>query len=363
MRTSTSPSTSSAISASRTDGRETPSCFARSRSGGRRAPAENSPRPDEAADLVGDLPVEAAGLDALERHGGWRARQPTAATGRIGGRLTRGGEVVKWYYQFRRGAYNRGRPQPRPRTLSPSAHPHARHHDRPRSAPRPSPCRSKRRCGTATARTGGGSCARSSRSRPPTATSASARWAAAARTRRARSRASRATCVGHDVFALEAMRLKVCNPDREPLQQPHAAARGDRVRVPRHHRPEARRAGPRAPRRQAARRGRVRELPVLPLPRSGDRRGRGAHGRPAGRAREGAEGAARLHVAQAQGRRVPARRTSSRATARSRSAARRRHALRPQRRAVVRRCRALRPRRSRTCATTGSRTRCSASRR
>jgi hypothetical protein len=43
MRTSTSPSTSSAMSASRTDGRDTPSCFARSRSGGRRAPAENSP--------------------------------------------------------------------------------------------------------------------------------------------------------------------------------------------------------------------------------------------------------------------------------------------------------------------------------
>ena len=43
MRTSTRPSTSSAISASRTDGRDTPSCFARSRSGGSRAPAENSP--------------------------------------------------------------------------------------------------------------------------------------------------------------------------------------------------------------------------------------------------------------------------------------------------------------------------------
>ena len=35
MRTSTSPSTSSAISASRTDGRDTPSCLARSRSGGK----------------------------------------------------------------------------------------------------------------------------------------------------------------------------------------------------------------------------------------------------------------------------------------------------------------------------------------
>src|SRR5437870_5189570 len=44
MRTSTRPSTSSAISASRTDGRETPSCSARSRSGGKRVPTAYSPR-------------------------------------------------------------------------------------------------------------------------------------------------------------------------------------------------------------------------------------------------------------------------------------------------------------------------------
>jgi len=43
IRTSTSPSTSSAISASRTDGRDTPSSRARSRSGGNRAPGANSP--------------------------------------------------------------------------------------------------------------------------------------------------------------------------------------------------------------------------------------------------------------------------------------------------------------------------------
>ncbi len=43
MRTSTQPSTSSAINASRTDGRDTPSFSARSRSGGKRAPTGNSP--------------------------------------------------------------------------------------------------------------------------------------------------------------------------------------------------------------------------------------------------------------------------------------------------------------------------------
>ncbi len=43
MRTSTRPSTSSAINASRTDGLDTPSCRARSRSGGSRCPAVYSP--------------------------------------------------------------------------------------------------------------------------------------------------------------------------------------------------------------------------------------------------------------------------------------------------------------------------------
>ena len=42
-RTSTYPSTSKAISASRMEGRETPNCFASSRSAGRRLPVENSP--------------------------------------------------------------------------------------------------------------------------------------------------------------------------------------------------------------------------------------------------------------------------------------------------------------------------------
>ena len=69
MRTSTRPSTSSAISASRTDGLETPSCLARSRSGGSRAPAGNSPERDQLADLIGDLPIQSARFDTLEGHG------------------------------------------------------------------------------------------------------------------------------------------------------------------------------------------------------------------------------------------------------------------------------------------------------
>ena len=43
VRTSTQPSTSRAIRASRTEGRLTPSCLARSRSAGKRLPAVNSP--------------------------------------------------------------------------------------------------------------------------------------------------------------------------------------------------------------------------------------------------------------------------------------------------------------------------------
>src|SRR4029453_12096263 len=85
MRTSTSPSTSSAINASRTEGLDTPSCFARSRSGGNRAPAGNSPllisgriwSAVSRQKLVGDLPVKAARLDAMERHG----RTPRAKCG------------------------------------------------------------------------------------------------------------------------------------------------------------------------------------------------------------------------------------------------------------------------------------------
>ncbi len=74
-------------------------------------------------------------------------------------------------------------------------------------------------------------------------------------------------------------------PDREPLQQPHPAPGGDRVRLPRHHGPDARRARPCAARRQAARRGAVRHLPVLPPPDQRDRRRRGPHGRAARGAR------------------------------------------------------------------------------
>ena len=82
----------------------------------------------------------------------------------------------------------------------------------PPSAPLRSRCRWKPRCCTATARTGVVSCARSSRSRRTTGSWAWARWVAAARTRRARSRASAAISPGHDVFALEALKLKICNP-------------------------------------------------------------------------------------------------------------------------------------------------------
>jgi hypothetical protein len=70
VRTSTQPSTSSAISASRTEGRLTPSCLARSRSAGNRVsrPA-NSPAAISAAQLLGDLPVQALGFDGLQGHG------------------------------------------------------------------------------------------------------------------------------------------------------------------------------------------------------------------------------------------------------------------------------------------------------
>ena len=96
---------------------------------------------------------------------------------------------------------------------------------------------------------------------------------AEARVPRARRRTSSATTRSRSRRCAS----RSANPTASPLQQPHAAPRRDRVRLPRHHRPEARRAGLRPPRRQAARRGAVRELPLLPLRRSGDRRGRGAH--------------------------------------------------------------------------------------
>ena len=122
----------------------------------------------------------------------------------------------------------------------------------PASARRPSPCRSRRRCATPTAATGAASSAPSSRSRPTRASPAWARWAAAAR---APSRVPRAEAylVGHDPFAARGAALQDRQPDRLPLQQPHADAGGARVRLPRHHRPEAGRAGLRHARRQAAR--------------------------------------------------------------------------------------------------------------
>ena len=101
IRTSTSPSTSSAISASRTLGRDTPSCFARSRSGGSRDAGREFAGLDQASDLVGDLPVQAAGLDALERHGGGAV--PGERDGaRESRRLSRARELVKWYDQLAR---------------------------------------------------------------------------------------------------------------------------------------------------------------------------------------------------------------------------------------------------------------------
>ena len=77
---------------------------------------------------------------------------------------------------------------------------------------------------------------------------------------------------GHDVFRAGGDALRDLQSDREPVQQPHAAARGDRVRVPRHHGPEARRARARAARRQAARRAsssRATCSSATPIPRPG----------------------------------------------------------------------------------------------
>ena len=76
MRTSTQPSTSSAISASRTDGRLTPSWRARSRSAGSRLPAANSPAVISAAQLLGDLAVQALRFDGLQGHGDGRKGPP-----------------------------------------------------------------------------------------------------------------------------------------------------------------------------------------------------------------------------------------------------------------------------------------------
>ena len=66
-RTSTRPPISSEMIASRTDARLTPSDVASSRSAGSRVPGRNSPLRDQLRDLVGDLAVQPAGLDGLQR--------------------------------------------------------------------------------------------------------------------------------------------------------------------------------------------------------------------------------------------------------------------------------------------------------
>ena len=238
MRTSTRPSTSSAISASRTDGRDTPSCLARSRSGGRRAPAPNSPDWISAADLVGDLPVQPARFDAVERHGGSAARGRSPDP-----RRRRAGPSSKTT-----------RPRASGQVVLPISRPAG-----PRIAgcpPRPSPA---------------------IRATPvtvpleaPLLHSNGAHWGRFVRTvvevetadgyvgprrdgrrrrgRDARVRRARGLPRGPRRVPARGDALRDLQPDREPLQQPDAAARGDRVRLPRHHRPEARRAGARAAR-------------------------------------------------------------------------------------------------------------------
>src|SRR6185437_6789380 len=97
MRTSTRPSTSSAISASRTEGLETPSWRARSRSGGSRAPAVYSP-----------LLISARIWSAIWRYSRrgsmlWKGigagRRPRRRKPDPRRRLPARGQVVKWYDQ------------------------------------------------------------------------------------------------------------------------------------------------------------------------------------------------------------------------------------------------------------------------
>ena len=118
----------------------------------------------------------------------------------------------------------------------------------------------------ATAPTGAALCARSSRSKPTTASLGWVRWAAAAKARRRRSRAALVPPRARLVSARGAA-LQDLQPDRQPLQQPHPAACGHRVRLPGLHRAEAGRSGLRRARRQGARRGRVRQLSFLSLHR------------------------------------------------------------------------------------------------
>ena len=124
-------------------------------------------------------------------------------------------------------------------------------------------------CATATARTGAGSCEPSSRWKPTTATSAWARWAAAARTPRARSPGSKPYLRGHDVVPARGDAPRDLQSDRQPVQQPHAAARRARVRLPRHHRQKLGVPVQRSSVASCATVVEFAQLPLLPLPRPG----------------------------------------------------------------------------------------------
>ena len=159
----------------------------------------------------------------------------------------------------------------------------------------------ERRSCTATAPIGGASCGRSSKWRPPTATSAWEKWAVAARTRRARSRVSY-YLPGHDVFALEAMRLKICNPTAASTTTARSSTR--RSSLP------ASTSWARSSAFPCSASGRSCATPSSSRatflryadPGAG---GRSAHAGADGRASGGAQGGARLHLAQAEGRRFP----------------------------------------------------------
>ena len=107
--------------------------------------------------------------------------------------------------------------------------------------------------------------------------------------------------VGHDPFELERMRFAICNPTASLYNnrtQLHAALEfacldimGKKLGVPVYDLLGGKRARAR----------RLRELSLLPLRRSGDREGRGAHRRPARRRSEGAEGEARFHAHKLKG--------------------------------------------------------------
>ena len=138
------------------------------------------------------------------------------------------------------------------------------------------------------------------------------------------------------MFALEAMRLKICNPTASLYNnrtQLHAALEfacldiiGKKLGVPVH----------------ALLGGKLRDRVAFAsylffrYADPDDRQGRGAHGRAAGRARDGAEGEARLH-ARTSSRAACSRRTHELACYRALAQALpgEAHALRPERRAVA----------------------------